>query len=506
MQATESPERLLARTALPLIMRGIVIAGFQHLGKRAIFAKADESLLTTYAIFSAIEGFIFILIFRGLRIVSATVSHVHAKEKNPVESITFDPTEMGVVYRQGVMFGCVLMIPTALLCASTPLIFQWTKQSDEVLKNCVPYFSWGLLSYFVDMLYRSRARVDIGMSNSMPVLIGDISESLLDVALTYIFVNGKWGFPKMGVTGGAVAYTLAAAVTALGYNLHSYWNTNFERYQFYRFSLDELKEMLSSTAFKKMVVGGFHIALKYSILYITLMLTTFLGGLSGSGALAGLQAAGAYGYIVTLPIGGLSEAASVVIGRLFKNNGDQAKKIGNSIITIGCSFSCFCAVFLFVFINPIASVFVDKALHEKDFQIVKQFLRIQAMMEIVNSVGNTGSSVLAGYLETQYPFLLSVIFIFVLNSLLALTTYFGFYYDATSMYGIQMIGLLLNSAGVFMRWINQESQNQSVITDVPTIAIDVDTIVYRAKTTLFCESPRRHRAEIEALLPDPISI
>ena len=499
MHATESPECLLTRTALPLIMRGIIIAGFQHLGKRAIFAKADESLLTTYAVFSAIEGFIFILIFRGLRIVSATVSQVYSKEKTPIENVPFNPTEMGLVYRQGVMFGCVLMIPTALLCASTPLIFQWTQQSDDVLKNCVSYFSWGFLSYFVDMLYRSRARVDIGMSNSMPVLIGDISESLLDVTLTYLFVNGKCGFPKMGVTGGAVAYTLASAITALGYNLRSYWHPDFERYQFYRFSLNELKETLLSSEFKKMVVGGFHIAFKYSILYITLMLTTFLCGLSGSGALAGLQAAGAYGYIVTLPIGGLSEAASVVIGRLFKNNGDQAKKIGNSIIAISCAFSCFSAAMLFTFINPIASIFVDQVLHEKDFQIVKQFLRVQAVMEIVNSVGNTSSSALVGFLETQYPFLLSVIFIFALNSLLALTTYFGFQHDATSMYAIQMVGLLFNAVGVLMRWKNQKNQNQSVVIDVPAI-------IYRAKSTLFCESPRRYSVEIETSLPEPTSI
>lgn len=496
MHSVESPERLLTRTALPLILRGFVIAGFQHLGKRVIFAKADESLLTTYAIYSAIEGLIFILIFRGLRIVSVSVSHVHAKEKNPVENIVFDPTEIGVVYRQGVMLGCVLMIPAILLCVSTPLIFRWTKQSDDVLQNCVSYFSWGLLSYFVDMLYRSRARVDIGMSNSFPILIGDISESLLDVTLTYIFVHGKCGFPKMGITGGAIAYTVAAGITALSYNLRSYWNADFDRYQFYRFSLDELKEMLFSDAFKKMVIGGFHIAFKYSILYITLMLTTFLCGLSGSGALAGLQAAGAYGYLITLPIAGLSEATSVVIGRLYKNNGEQSKKIGNAIIEISCAFSFFSALMLFTFINPVANIFVNQASHQKDFDIVKQFLCIQGVMEIINSLGNAGASVLIGYQETRYPFLLSLLFIFALNSLLSLTTYFYFSHNAVLMYSAQIAGFLLNTAGVLMRWQSQEMVNQPTDVAVPAI-------ICRAKGTLFCESPRRLKAEMEASLPEP---
>ncbi|GEM_PF-5512770 len=500
---TESPEGLLTRTALPLILRGFVIAGFQHLGKRVIFAKTDESLLTTYAVYSAIEGFIFILIFRGLRIVSATVSHVYAKEKNPAENATYNPIEIGAVYRQGVMFGCVLMIPTALLCFSAPLIFRWTQQSDEVIQQSASYFSWGFLSYFIDMLYRSRARVDIGMSNSFPILIGDIAESILDVMLTYILVDGKLGLPKMGVTGGAVAYAFASAITALGYNLYSYCKADFEKYQFYHFSLNELKETLLSEKFAKMIVGGFHIAFRYSILYITLMLTTFLCGLSGSGALAGLQAAGAYSYIMTLPIAGLSEAASVVIGRLLKNNLDKAKEIGDTVITIASAFSCLSAVALFAFINPVAGMFVDRALHEKDFQMVKQFLCIQAVMEIISSVGNTSASALIGFLETQYPFLLGLLFIFALNSLLSLTTYFGFQHNATAMYAIQTVGLLFNSVGVYMRWNKKKDEDQDKNKALP---MDPNAILSRAKTTLFRESPRRFAAEIEAPLPDPTPV
>lgn len=494
MPATESSSHLLSRTALPLILRGFVIAGFQHFGKRIILAKADESLLTTYAVYSAIEGLIFILIFRGLRIVSATVSHVYAKEKNPNKNILFDPAEIGVVYRQGVLFGCVLMIPAALLCAITPFLFRWTKQPDVVLQNCISYFSWGFLSYFIDMLYRSRARVDIGMTSAFPVLIGDISESVLDVAFTYIFVNGKCGMPKMGVAGSAIAYTIAAAITALGYHLRSYFTASLQPYHLYRFSFTELKTTIISHEFKTMMIGGFHIAFKYAILYITLMLTTFICGLSGSGALAGLQAAGAYGYLVTLPLGGLSEAASVVIGRLYQDHWQEAKKIGNAIMMMGLLYSYLCAAALFIFINPVARLFVDETQHPTDFQIVKQFLRVQAIMEIVNSVGNTGGSVLAGCLETRLPFLLSMLFIFVMNSVLAVTTYFGFHGDALSMYSIQILGLFFNALGVWMQWRQHTNPNEKPM-------LTVDAIIYRAKTTLFRESPRRHQIEMGLPLP-----
>lgn len=485
LASTASSLQTLAWTALPLVLRGFVIAGCQHLGKRAILAHADESMLATYGIYSGIEGFIFILIFRGLRIVSKSISDVHARENDP----GFQAAEIGETYRRGVAFGFVLLIPAGLLCVMSPWLFRWTGQSEMVLAHCVGFFIWSFLAYFFDMLYRSRARVDIGLSNAVPVLMGDISESVLDVVLTYLFVNGKGGMPKMGVTGAAVAYALASFITTIGYHLRSYLNSNFDKYHLY----DCSDKKLLSPEFQTLCAAGFHIAFRYSILYITLMVTTFLCGFSGPGAIAGLQAAGAYSYLVTLPIAGLSEAATVIIARLYQQNKwDEAKKIGNEVIFLSVLFSFFCAGMLFTFMDPVSGLFIDSAVNKVDFQIVKQFLCIQAVMDIGNSMANAGASVLVGCGETHYPFLMSVWFIFKLNLLLALTAYFGFSRDAVSMYAVQTTGLILNAIAVLVRWMRHEPENAS---------IDTPVIVSTAKNRLFCESPRMHKAEMELPLP-----
>ena len=309
------------------------------------------------------------------------------------------------------------------------------------------------------MLYRSRARIDIGRLQPASALIGDIIESVIDVTGTYLLVNGKWGLPKMGVVSGAIAYMVSAITIATAYNLRSYYHPVYQHYQLYHFSWQEFKKCFYSPEFKILLWGGLHIAFKFSIVNITFILTTQLCRLSGSAALIGLQAAGAYAYVVSLPIGGFSEATSVLIGQLFKNNWNDARKIGHFTILIGCFFSCLCAAALFIFINPIAKIFMDDKAHAKDFQTVKTFLRIQAIMEIVNSMGNTGASVLSGCLETRYPFLLSLLFIFILNSMLATSVFFAFDRNPMMMYAVQLVGFTLVSSGVLRHW-KKQAENQ----------------------------------------------
>lgn len=487
--AEQSPYQLLAHSAPLLVLRGFVIAGLQFFAKRAIYAKADESFSAAYAVFSAIEGFIFILVFRGFRIISANTAHLHAREivAQHNESVTFDPAEIGILYRQGVLFGCILLMPAGVLCLSSPVIFRLTKQSDIVLKNCAGYFSYGFLGYAADMVYRSRARIDIGRSQPAFALLGDIVEGAIDVVGTYILVNGKWGFPNMGVNGGSLAYAIAAIVTALGYHAFSYAHSNFEQYHLYRFTFSELKNMLFSAEFKKIACGGLHIAFKFAMLNIALMLTTFYCGLSGAGALVGLQAAGAYSYLVSLPIGGFSEASSVVVGWLAKKNWHEACKIGNLTILIGLLFSSLCAVVLFIFLNTVTKIFINNdTAHTHDFQTVKIYLCIQAIMEIINSVGNTGASVLSGCLKTQRAFLLTLSFNLILNTVLSSIVYFATDKNVENMYAVQLLGLMLNAGGILLSWKQQKNPQENNTT--------LKSVVYQTNQSIWekpaLESPR----------------
>lgn len=452
-----SYQRLL-KTAPQLILRGMVISSFQFFIKSAVYAQADE--LATYGIFSEIEELIFLLIFRGVRVISRNAAHLHAEElKN--ES-AFDPKKLGRLYRQGVFFGLLLMGMAGILSSGAPAFFRFTKQSNKTIEKDVHiYFFYLFFACLGDMLFRSRVRVDIGRSETLNPLLGDICESVIDALGTYVLVSGKWGFPKMGVSGGALAYAISTVITAFFYNLQSYFNPALEKYQLYDFSQSNIKEALFDAtgeySFKKMVIDGLHITAKYSILYGTTALTTVLCNLKGKGSLVGLQAAKVYSKLILLPIGGFSQAINTEVGRLFKSDDfENAKKIGNYAITRSCLFASISAMLLFTFANPIARLFMsDDAAHQPDFEIVKNFLCIQGIMGIINSVEEVGASVLSACNDTESPFYFNLGFTLLLNTAFVSASHFVFEQDALRLYSIQLIGMLLTSGGILWRWSKQ---------------------------------------------------
>ena len=190
----------------------------------------------------------------------------------------------------------------------------------------------------------------------------------------------------------------------------------------------------------------------------------------------------------------------MIVGGLFKREWNDAKNIGNFTILSSGLYASVCAGLLFTFINPIARIFVtDDLVHEKDFQTVKNFLRIQAIMEIVNSVGNSGASVLAGCLETRIPFFLTIAFILTLNSLIMTAAFFAFNHNAPALYAVQLIGLVSTSVGVMLHWKQEDNKNHTVVAmnDVPvSIVVHPSISLWQTPQT---ESPRN--SAINDLIP-----
>lgn len=476
--------QLLAKSAPPLMARGVVISACQFFVKRAVYAQADETLLATYGIYSIIEGFVFLLVFRGLRIVSSSMAHLHAEEKNNVH---FDPKEVGLLYRRGVLLGSVMMVAAAGLCIAAPTLFTWMQQPSSVIENAPHYFFYGFLGYLGDMLYRSRARIDIGRGKALYALYGDMCESVLDAIGTYVFVLGKCGFPNLGVAGGAVAYAMATWITVCAYHVITWMRPGIEKYHLYNFSLSEYRQIIFSDAFRQLFISGIQIAFKFSVIYLTVGLTTLLCSWQGVGASVGLQAAIAYSNLVVLPIGGLTDAAATVVGRFFKEDWRQSRRVGNVTIALSACFAFFSGVALLLKLDYFTTFFIkNDANNLENFAVVKKFLCVQAGMEVINSFGNSGASVLMGCLKTSKPFWLSIAFIFFMNSTLS-SFLFYLKYPAVITYGVQMLGALLTSIGVLFNWEHQNKQNDAI-----AIPDNRNNLWVSTQRTLAVESPRKY--------------
>jgi MATE family multidrug resistance protein len=430
----------LMSMSCPLILRGLFLSVIQFFLKRHILAKKDESLLAAYGGLSAIEGFIFIFVFYSLHIISAKAGALRDEKA--------DPKKVGDLYRQGLIFGVVLMLPALVLSLSAKSIFEYMRQPAVVIDSSHYYFSIGMPAYFFDMLYRVQARIAIGMADPTVALLGDSVESVVDVVVTDVLVNGRFGFPEVGVCAASWGYAMGAIAAWLG---TTYYLKQSQHYQ--QYALFDFTKKIDFVELKNTITNGLYIAFTYMVADISQIILTFSCGLSGAGALVGLQAASTYGYLVSLPGDGVLEASTVLIAQYYEKNADRFHQISFFTFASTVGFSFFAALFLYANVSWAAAFFVSSdPAHRDDFEMVKSFLRVQACMEIINSVNHSAASLLSGCRETRYPFLLSTTFIFALNSSLIATTYFALNAGSVATFGVQLAGLILCAAGVGLRW------------------------------------------------------
>lgn len=439
----------LVTLSFPLVIRGFFMSVVQFFLKRSILAQKEEALLAAYSGFSAIEGFIFILLFNSLHIISAKAGKLHASKK--------DPKKMGDLYQEGLAFGHLLMLPTLILCMSAKPIFEHMKQPSIVIESSDCFFTVGMIAYYFDMWYRVQARLAMGAADPIVALIGDGVESAVDVLVTYVLVNGKWGFPEMGVCSASWGYAIGAVAAWVGSTLYLRYSPRYQEYDLFSF-----KNPIDMTELKDTVVSGLHLAFGDAIMEVSQMLLTFSCGLSGSGALVALQAASTYSYCVALPGDGVMEAATVLAAQFYeKKDAERFRAVSRATLLTTTGFSFLSGTFLFLNTPRITGFFMpNDAAHRAHFEMVSAFLRIQACMEWVNSVRNPSVALLTGCQDTRYSFLLNAAFIFVLNSLFISVASFVYHASPTVSFGLQLAGMTLCAIGVRSRWqgyLNQAS-------------------------------------------------
>lgn len=501
------PLSLFHRSGL-LILRGVFISVIQYSGKRYVLAqKNNGELLAASGGMSLLESLNFPLLFTSLYILQTKVSASKG-----------DLKKVGEYFRQGLIFGGLLMVPVLILSLNAESIFKLMRQPDVVIHHSRCYFGVSSVAYFFDAVYRLLVRTAVGIDDFYLGLLGDGVESVVDLAVTYVFVNGKYGFAEKGVCASAWGYAVGSLAALLSAIFYALYTRKFKKYDLLNFegpiNWGELKEMMS---------GGLHWACSSMLTDVTQMLITFSCGLSGHGALIAQQAASSYYNIETFLGEGVLEAGSVLIAPLHTLKEIKLfRAVSFWVMFPVVSFSIFSAFFLLSNLSWVAGVFFQSnEMNQDDFETVKSFLRIQAFICIANSLTQSFVYLLSGCNETRGPFWLTTAFLFALNSILVALTYFAFHQGSSVTFGVQLVGIILNMIGQGLLWkrelnravlweksdsvkpaavLGQENPNMleqrraSVSLDMEVISSELEkkqAVFKKGFGSFFCESPRR---------------
>jgi multidrug resistance protein, MATE family len=210
--------------------------------------------------------------------------------------------------RRFAWYGLLVAGITELLClAVLPLVgwlIDYLPNEPEVRVLMRGYITVRLLSGGAAVGIEAMSNFYGGLGRTRPGMVASISAMVLNVVGNWVFIEGRLGAPKLGVTGSALASALATATAFLGFFVYFMRDAHAPRGplrlaefgRLLRFGLPEgfnwLFEFLAFIFFVNVVVAGL-----------------------GTEALASMNAVFNLNAVAFMPAFGLASACAIVVGQ-----------------------------------------------------------------------------------------------------------------------------------------------------------------------------------------------
>lgn len=144
-------------------------------------------------------------------------------------------TQIGSVFINGMLFIIALaFLFLALSLVWNEAIMRYLVSSPDIFEASLEYLDWrmwGFVFAFMNVMFRG---LFVGVTNTSVLTTSALLTALTNVALDYVLIFGKWGFPEMGIAGAALASVIAEGVTTAYLFYYSFRHHDFQKYELYK--------------------------------------------------------------------------------------------------------------------------------------------------------------------------------------------------------------------------------------------------------------------------------
>jgi len=305
------------------------------------------------------------------------------------------------------VLGLVLFLITLL---AKPLMYVMD-QPKEVVELAIPYLDLVAFSLVPLIIFQAFKQFSDGLSLTKYPMYATIVANILNVAINYVLIFGKFGFPEMGIVGAAVG-TLVARFVMLFY---LWWllakRTKSKAYvthiKFFKLSKQPLKT-LTNLGLPSAMQMFFEVAIFTAAIW--------LSGTLGKNAQAANQIALNLSSMTFMVAMGLSVAAMVRVGNQKGLKDFKAlKRIAESIFLVGFIFAIIFALLFVIFHKMLPNLYVnleDPANAIDTAEVVKiaaTLLLASAVFQISDSLQVIALGALRGLQDVKIPTIITFI-------------------------------------------------------------------------------------------------
>ena len=285
--------------ALPLIFANLVQAASGFIGTLMIAHLGKDELAASALVYSIYLTLI-VFCFGVLNAISIFIAQNHGSKNYRGISLAAS---------QGLLLSVVISIPMIVILLLSPYALFLSHQNPHVIRLSTQYlYSLSLCILPLGLLI-SMEQFLIGLSKTKLVLLISVFQVPFEILVNYIYVFGKFGFPKLGIAGLGYGYATVFSVAAIMIALVLSKSELSKKYRPFAHLLQFNKEY-----FIDMLRVGFPIGFMYVVEVAFFLVVAFFMGRLSRDALAAHQIAIQYIELTMMIVYGLSMSTSVRVG------------------------------------------------------------------------------------------------------------------------------------------------------------------------------------------------
>lgn len=329
----------------------------------------------------------------------------------------------------------VSLILVALLFVLFPFLSR-IGQPPEVVRMAYPYYTWVSLSLIPYMLFLSFKQFMEGLGNTKVAMFITIGCNVVNVALNYILIYGKFGVEAMGVEGAAIATFSARVLMPVVFFVYMFQTHPYKRF----FQLFRWKHFIMRKQIQLLKVGG-PISAQMGMECFSLSLITIMMGWIGTTALAAYQVVmtvASFAYMVSNGFaGGVTVLVSHALGR---KQISEVRKYANSGMHLAVLFMT-CSTLVVLFLGRyVAQIFsTDTAVI--DLAVILFY--VVGFFQIVDGIQVCALGTLRGLMDVKKPMLFAGISYIIISLPVAYVLGFVFDWGPVGVFSGFSVGLFV---------------------------------------------------------------
>ena len=358
------------------------------------------------------------------------------------------------VFKHGLFLCTVLGILLFLMVFFAKPLMHTMNQPEEVVVLAIPYLNLVAFSLVPLIMFQALKQFSDGLSQTKYPMYATILANVVNVALNYVLIFGKFGFPQMGVVGAAIG-TLASRLIMLAF----LWFLFQKKEKFHPYVKHLNFKVIKKKALKKIVDLGFPSALQMFFEVAIFTGAIWLSGILGKNPQAANQVALNLASMTFMVAIGLSVTAMVRVGnQKGLKNFSELRRIAFSVFLLTFLIEVVFALLFTIFHEQLPKIYVNLADAEdavdnlEVITIAAKLLLVAAVFQISDGVQVVVLGALRGLQDVTIPTWITFIAYWVIG--FPISIYLGLYTDwkSTGIWVGLLAGLTASAILLYLRF------------------------------------------------------